>query len=67
MDPLTELQERLAHQELAIEELTRALLAQEEHCRALERRLARLAERLQRLERDGEAPFDPLTERPPHY
>ncbi len=67
MDPLTDLQERLAHQELAIEELTRALVTQEERCRALERQLARLAERLQRLESEGETPFDPLSERPPHY
>ncbi len=60
-----ELEGRNAHQEAALETLTRTLLAMEKHC-------AEQAERLQRLEAQVRALQDAgaggaVHERPPHY
>lgn len=62
---LITLQERLAHQELAIEELTRQSLAQQASIRALAQRIERLEVQLRELaERVG----DPVEDAPPpHY
>jgi len=62
---LEALEGRYAHQEAALEELTRTLLAQEQLIREQ-------AEQLQRLERQvralqGGADSLPADERPPHY
>ncbi len=62
---LITLQERLAHQELSIDELTRQSLAQEELIRALVKRIERLESQLQELSsRVGETVEDGP---PPHY
>jgi uncharacterized coiled-coil protein SlyX len=62
---LEALEGRYAHQEAALEELTRTVLAQEQ-------RIREQAEQLQRLERQvralqGGADSLPADERPPHY
>jgi len=66
MDPaIVDLQERLAHQEAAIDELTRQSLAQDERIAALIRRIEQLETQLRELsEQVGEAVEDAP---PPHY
>ena len=62
---IVDLQERLAHQEAAIDELTRQLLAQDERIAALIRRIDQLETQLRELsEQVGEAVEDAP---PPHY
>lgn len=56
---------RLAHQEAALEELTRALLGQEQYVREHKEALERLELQVRTL-----APADsarPVDEKPPHY
>ncbi|WJW75395.1 SlyX family protein [Thiohalobacter sp. IOR34] len=59
------LESRLAHQELAIEELTRTLLAQERLLREQDETLRRLQLQLQQL--SERMPGQVGEERPPHY
>ena len=62
---IVDLQERLAHQEAAIDELTRQLPAQDERIAALIRRIDQLETQLRELsEQVGEAVEDAP---PPHY
>jgi SlyX protein len=62
---IVDLQERLAHQEAAIDELTRQSLAQDERIAALIRRIEQLETQLRELsEQVGEAVEDAP---PPHY
>jgi SlyX protein len=66
-DPVTDLQERLAHQELAIEALNEAVARQHRTIDELQRQLALLHERLRALQPsplgDATQPEPP----PPHY
>ncbi|BAN69693.1 SlyX family protein [endosymbiont of unidentified scaly snail isolate Monju] len=62
---IVDLQERLAHQEAAIDEFTRQSLAQDERIAALIRRIDQLETQLRELsEQVGEAVEDAP---PPHY
>jgi SlyX protein len=63
---ITSLEEKLAHQELALAELHGELVHQQEAIRRLERLCTNLGERLRGLHESG-SPTDPADERPPHY
>ncbi|MFQ5643289.1 MAG: SlyX family protein [Thiogranum sp.] len=56
---------RYAHQESALEELTRTVLGQEQQLRALAKLVERLEAQLRALLPAGAAPHD--DELPPHY
>ncbi|HHH45159.1 MAG TPA: SlyX protein [Gammaproteobacteria bacterium] len=56
---------RYAHQESALEELTRTVLDQEQQLRALAKLVKRLETQLSALQPPGEVP--PEEELPPHY
>ena len=62
---LETLEGRYAHQEAALEELTRTLLAQEQRIREQAELLQRLARQVRALQ--GGADSLPSDERPPHY
>ncbi len=64
-ETIVALQERIAHQEAAIDELTRQSLAQDERIAALVRRVEQLEQQLRELaEQVGERIEDAP---PPHY
>ena len=67
MDDVTALQERFAHQELVIEELSDVVTQQADRIAVLERRVAMLMAR--EAEREADAPGGIVLgdERPPHY
>jgi len=56
---------RLAHQEVALEELTRTLLRQEQHMREHKDIIERLELQVRALQPADGAP--PADEKPPHY
>lgn len=67
MDDLTALQERFAHQERLLDELSDTVTAQARAIELLERRVAMLMQR--EAERDADAPGGVVLgdERPPHW
>ncbi|HIE53951.1 MAG TPA: SlyX family protein [Chromatiaceae bacterium] len=66
MDPVEDLQVRIAYQESAIDELTRTLLRGEQRMAELERALQQLQQRVQELERKQPSASSEA-EVPPHY
>lgn len=61
-----ELETKLSHQELAIEDLQRLVYEQHKTIESLEKRLDRLAKRFDGV--TGEGPeIGPANEKPPHY
>jgi SlyX protein len=67
MDELTALQERVAHQDRIVEELSDVVTAQARRIETLERRVAMLMQR--EAERESDAPGGVVlgNETPPHY
>ena len=63
---LTHLEERLAHQEHAVGQLSDVLHRQQAEIERLATLCRQLGERLAALPQ-GDAPGDPLDEKPPHY
>ena len=63
MDPITRLQERAAHLERAVEELSAIVARQDRELTQLARRVALLIEREADRRAEGDVPID----RPPHW
>lgn len=63
MDDLTRLQERLAHLERAVEDMSGVIARQDSEIAVLTRRVAMLMSREAERQADAEVPVD----RPPHY
>jgi SlyX protein len=63
MDPITRLQERAAHLERMIEDLSAVVARQDREIAVLTRRVALLLAREAERQADGEVPID----RPPHW
>jgi SlyX protein len=66
-DPITDLQERLAHQEIAIEVLNETVARQDRVIDDLRRDVAALRERLQALQPSPLGDNDSPEPAPPHY
>jgi len=67
VQPIEELQSRLAFQEDALQELTLTVVRQENRRRALEQELEQLKAQVRELERNQATPGGAAQERPPHY
>jgi SlyX protein len=63
MDPITRLQERTAHLERIVEDLSAVVARQDREIAVLTRRVALLLAREAERQADGEVPID----RPPHW
>jgi SlyX protein len=63
MDPITLLQERTAHLERMVEDLSAVVARQDREIAVLTRRVALLLAREAERQADGEVPID----RPPHW
>ncbi|MGD8709577.1 MAG: SlyX family protein [Ectothiorhodospiraceae bacterium] len=65
-ESITALEEKLAHQELAISELSDALYQQQRRIEALESLCDQLVDRIRRLGEDAQG-AEQAAQKPPHY
>lgn len=65
-DSLIELEVKISHQEMAIDELKQTTFEQHLRIEALEKELKRLKARLDSVD-SGNSPVGPGNEKPPHY
>ena len=65
-DHLIELEVKISHQEVAIEELKQETFEQHKRIENLEKELKRLKDRLDSFD-GGNSPVGPGNEKPPHY
>jgi SlyX protein len=63
MDPITRLQERAAHLERIVDDLSAVVARQDRELALLSRRVAMLLEREAERQAEGDVPIDP----PPHW
>jgi SlyX protein len=63
MDPITRLQERAAHLERIVDDLSAVVARQDRELALLSRRVAMLLEREAARQAEGDVPIDP----PPHW
>ncbi|WP_201532862.1 SlyX family protein [Psychrobacter ciconiae] len=65
---LVELQMSVAHLELTVEQLNAVITKQDRHLRTLQRQLQLLYQQIESNQEDeGIAPFDVISDKPPHY